>query len=114
MKQQLISFFVKVLQKLILLFNQKERSGLTDGYHSFSELYDFRLVYNASLFNEWARDYMRINEIIKKREIYLKILIFSQEIIFQFLLLSQQSMMFINLGNIMTEKIVLEEVGSLL
>ena len=30
-------------------------SVLSDGYHSFKELYDFRKVYNAHLFNEWAK-----------------------------------------------------------
>lgn len=25
-----------------------------DGYHTFKELYEFRLLYNAALFNEWA------------------------------------------------------------
>lgn len=28
---------------------------LNDGYHSFNELYRFRLLYNAALFNEWAK-----------------------------------------------------------
>lgn len=28
-------------------------SDVSDGYHSFSELYEFRLLYNAALFNEW-------------------------------------------------------------
>jgi hypothetical protein len=28
--------------------------GVSDGYHSFDELYAFRMVYNAALFNEWA------------------------------------------------------------
>jgi hypothetical protein len=32
-------------------FNENE---LSDGYHTFNELYDFRKQYNASLFNEWA------------------------------------------------------------
>lgn len=27
----------------------------SDGYHTFNELYEFRKVYNASLFNEWAK-----------------------------------------------------------
>ena len=27
---------------------------VSDGYHTFKELYDFRLVFNACLFNEWA------------------------------------------------------------
>lgn len=26
----------------------------SDGYHTFKELYDFRMLYNAALFNEWA------------------------------------------------------------
>lgn len=26
----------------------------SDGYHTFKELYEFRMVYNAALFNEWA------------------------------------------------------------
>lgn len=31
-------------------------SGETsDGYHTFNELYDYRRVYNAALFNEWAK-----------------------------------------------------------
>ena len=30
---------------------------LSDGYHTFNELYEFRKIYNASLFNEWALDY---------------------------------------------------------
>ena len=27
---------------------------VSDGYHTFNELYDFRLAYNAALFNEWG------------------------------------------------------------
>lgn len=30
------------------------REELSDGYHTFKELYEFRKVYNAALFNEWA------------------------------------------------------------
>ena len=30
---------------------------LSDGYHTFNELYEFRKIYNAALFNEWAGDY---------------------------------------------------------
>ena len=26
----------------------------SDGYHTFNELYEFRMIYNAALFNEWA------------------------------------------------------------
>ena len=28
---------------------------VSDGYHTMDELYEFRKVYNAALFNEWAR-----------------------------------------------------------
>lgn len=31
-----------------------EENKLSDGYHSFEELYEFRLVLQALLFNEWA------------------------------------------------------------
>ena len=27
----------------------------SDGYHTFKELYEFRLLYNAALFNEWSQ-----------------------------------------------------------
>ena len=27
----------------------------SDGYHTFNELYEFRKMYNAALFNEWGR-----------------------------------------------------------
>ena len=28
---------------------------VSDGYHTFNELYDYRMLYNAALFNEWAK-----------------------------------------------------------
>ncbi|MFC9432709.1 hypothetical protein [Nocardia sp. NPDC057030] len=28
---------------------------MSDGYHTFNELYHHRMLYNALLFNEWAR-----------------------------------------------------------
>ena len=31
------------------------KGKLSDGYHTFDELYEFRKVYNAVLFNEWAK-----------------------------------------------------------
>lgn len=27
----------------------------SDGFHTFRELYEYRMLYNAALFNEWAR-----------------------------------------------------------
>lgn len=29
--------------------------SVSDGYHTFDELYEFRKLYNAALFNEWAK-----------------------------------------------------------
>jgi len=28
----------------------------SDGYHTFKELYEYRMLYNALLFNEWAKN----------------------------------------------------------
>ncbi len=33
----------------------KVTENTSDGYHTFKELYEFRLLYNATLFNEWAK-----------------------------------------------------------
>lgn len=30
------------------------RGNYSDGYHTFNELYEFRKMFNAALFNEWA------------------------------------------------------------
>jgi hypothetical protein len=35
--------------------NYVDAKMVSDGYHTFEELYNFRKVYNAVLFNEWAR-----------------------------------------------------------
>lgn len=32
-----------------------ESNLISDGWHTFGELYEFRKVYNAALFNEWAQ-----------------------------------------------------------
>jgi hypothetical protein len=31
------------------------KGDISDGYHTFTELYEFRMIYNAALFNEWAK-----------------------------------------------------------
>jgi hypothetical protein len=33
---------------------RKITENTSDGYHTFKELYEFRKVYNAALFNEWG------------------------------------------------------------
>jgi hypothetical protein len=47
-----------VTDDILQLIDSAKREGITgdtsDGYHTFNELYDYRRVYNAKLFNEWA------------------------------------------------------------
>ena len=35
--------------------NPKDMGEVSDGYHTFNELYEYRLLYNAALFNEFAK-----------------------------------------------------------
>ena len=56
------SDFGEDLPPLLIHFEQaKEMDKVTedtsDGYHTFKELYEFRKVYNAVLFNEWGKIY---------------------------------------------------------
>jgi hypothetical protein len=44
-----INEFLKSLKE-----NDIDISLVSDTYHTFNELYEFRKVYNAALFNEWA------------------------------------------------------------
>lgn len=44
-------FNLKELGKLLM----QETERVSDGYHTFSELYEFRKMYNALLFNEWYK-----------------------------------------------------------
>lgn len=34
---------------------KEDKGNVSDGYHTFNELYEFRLLYNASMFNELAK-----------------------------------------------------------
>lgn len=43
---------VEALNELISILEDKHL--ISDGYHTFKELYDFRKVYNALVFNQWA------------------------------------------------------------
>ena len=38
------------------IFDADKIEDISDGYHSFKELYEFRKIYNAALFNEWAEN----------------------------------------------------------
>ncbi len=45
---------VAEINKLIQELPSEERGKVNDGYHDFDTLYEFRKVYNAALFNQWA------------------------------------------------------------
>lgn len=38
------------------IFDADKMEDISDGYHTFKELYEFRKLYNAALFNEWAEN----------------------------------------------------------
>ena len=49
---------IKQIQDLLTNHpNRDDVQDISDGYHSFHELYEFRKVYNALLFNAWAKNY---------------------------------------------------------
>ncbi len=45
---------VEEINKLIQELPSEERCKVSDTYHTIDELYTFRKVYNAALFNEWS------------------------------------------------------------
>ena len=45
------------------------KGNYSDGYHTFNELYEFRKVFNAALFNEWAKPYMNRLAAIERGDI---------------------------------------------
>ena len=40
---------------LEIVENKLDTNKISDGYHTFEELYEFRKVFNATLFNEWSK-----------------------------------------------------------
>ncbi len=42
------------IQEKINKLDSSEIELINDKWHNFKELYDFRMIYNAALFNEWA------------------------------------------------------------
>ena len=50
------NYYLEEVQDYINCCNPGDKENLSDGYHTFKELYNFRKVYNAALFNEWAKD----------------------------------------------------------
>jgi hypothetical protein len=58
-KNSATQLMVKNIEELNLLIQECKQNALidssdiSDGFHSFKELYTFRMMYNAALFNEW-------------------------------------------------------------
>ncbi len=48
---------ILAVQKGINDTSDDVRGNYSDGYHTFKELYEFRMIYNAALFNEWGNHY---------------------------------------------------------
>jgi hypothetical protein len=49
--------YAKVCNAMLQNFIDQKKVNtnlISDGYHTFGELYEFRKVFNAALFNEWA------------------------------------------------------------
>lgn len=44
----------KSIEEQIAALSSEDKGNISDGYHTFKELYEFRKAYNAALFNEWA------------------------------------------------------------
>ena len=51
-------------KEIIEMLDEKEAEigSFSDGYHTFNELYEFRKVYNATLFNEWAKQVVNMEK----------------------------------------------------
>lgn len=49
-----IEFSHHINEEIKILERVNFEGGISDGYHTFSSLYDIRKVYNAALFNEWG------------------------------------------------------------
>lgn len=58
------------------------RGNYSDGYHSFNELYEFRKLYNAALFNEWAKEEFEDQHSIPKYDVHKSVRHFDGEVIF--------------------------------
>lgn len=55
-ERDLVSYAKELEQAKSLIMELCSVNGDTsDGYHTFNELYEFRLLYNAHLFNEWYK-----------------------------------------------------------
>jgi hypothetical protein len=66
---------LQAVQELVNGLDSNEISLINDKFHSFEELYTFRMLYNALLFNEWAKQITETKEWDKneKGHLYAKV-----------------------------------------
>ena len=72
MSDELLQIAQSVVDKLT------NKGKLSDGYHTFDELYEFRKVYNAVLFNEWAAPLMSKLAAMERGEIVQANMVFAK------------------------------------
>ena len=48
-------WFTSEMERYLEQEIQEDKGNISDGYHTFNELYEYRLLYNASMFNELAK-----------------------------------------------------------
>lgn len=75
--------FLKIMDRINDLLQSLKQDGkdisqTSDGYHTFAELYEFRKVYNAALFNEWAKDWYIRDKQIKEGRIVPSNVVFAK------------------------------------
>ena len=57
------TIFLIPISKLVSFEQEVNAGSISDGYHTFDELYAYRKAYNALIFNEWAKQ--GINQVVK-------------------------------------------------
>ena len=66
------------IQEGISRLPEEIKGSISDGYHTFDELYEFRKVYNAALFNEWAAPLMSRLDAMERGELVQANIVFAK------------------------------------
>lgn len=46
---------IEFVKRVLSTYKIGDLGNVSDGYHTFNELYEFRKAYNVALFNQWGR-----------------------------------------------------------
>lgn len=55
MPEEVLTHATEDIVNRLIKVMKADTNKISDGYHTFEELYEFRKVFNAALFNEWAK-----------------------------------------------------------